>query len=99
MLRKKIDFLDDELLDIIEKRMCLVNEVGKYKQNKRIPIFQKNRWEELLLNRIRTGTKKGLEEKFIKNIFESIHKESVYEQEKKTVSKRKKVCSNFTKKH
>ena len=99
LLRRKIDLLDDELLNIIEQRMNLATQVGKYKQSNNLSVVQKKRWEELLLNRIREGSRKGLDERFVKTLFDSIHKESVSRQEKITVTQTPKVCSKLAKNH
>jgi chorismate mutase len=79
-LREKIDILDEELLEIIEKRMELSRKVGEYKKSRKIPLFQKSRWDELLIRRIHAGIRKGLNEHFIRQIFDTIHSESISKQ-------------------
>lgn len=46
-LRKQIDTIDDSILDLLEKRMKITDEVGDYKRQNNITILQKGREEEL----------------------------------------------------
>ena len=38
MLRQQIDQLDNELLDILSKRMSISREIGKYKKDHMMPV-------------------------------------------------------------
>ncbi|MFO8235382.1 MAG: bifunctional 3-deoxy-7-phosphoheptulonate synthase/chorismate mutase type II [Bacteroidales bacterium] len=95
-LRKYIDNLDEELLEIIDKRMKLTGEIGSYKKQREISVLQENRWKELLETRIKNGQKKGLDQKFIKKIFETIHSESITKQKTIKNNDSKRVYSKFT---
>ncbi|MGM0498351.1 MAG: chorismate mutase, partial [Bacteroidota bacterium] len=79
-LRENIDFLDEELLEILNRRMQLIKQIGYYKKNKKLSIFQEDRWRNVLSKRLKNGKKKGLDQQFIKRIFETIHNESVTKQ-------------------
>ena len=46
-LRKKLDLLDNKLLDIIKKRTAIINNVLKLKKNKK-EIIDKNRIRNIL---------------------------------------------------
>ncbi|GIW22094.1 MAG: cytochrome c4 [Candidatus Sericytochromatia bacterium] len=82
VLREKIDNIDLEILDLIEARMKIVEEIGKYKKDNNITIFQPERWRQIINSRTEIGIKKNLSEKFIKEVFEVIHKESIKKQYK-----------------
>ncbi|MDD4779927.1 MAG: chorismate mutase [Tissierellia bacterium] len=51
-LREKIDLVDKELVELIEKRFNLVLQVGNYKMANNIPVLDENR-EELILSKCR----------------------------------------------
>lgn len=76
-LRSEIDKLDTEMLDILAKRMHLVNEIGEYKKDNNITIFQLKRWNEIVSHRLQFGKEKGLEKDFLHNLLKIIHTESI----------------------
>ncbi len=49
-IRKEIDKLDDELLQVFEKRMNLSKLVAQTKQEKGLPVFDSSREREILCN-------------------------------------------------
>uniref|UniRef100_UPI0025C0DCB5 bifunctional 3-deoxy-7-phosphoheptulonate synthase/chorismate mutase type II n=1 Tax=Marinilabilia sp. TaxID=2021252 RepID=UPI0025C0DCB5 len=79
-LRKKIDKLDDQLLDLLKERMNISEAIGKYKYENNITILQTRRYDEIMNNRRDRGSQRGLDEEFITRIFESIHEESISRQ-------------------
>jgi len=79
-LRDKIDKLDDKLINIIEERMKVVEEIGTYKKINNITILQNKRWDDLLRSRLILGERKGLSEDFINKVFMAIHQESINKQ-------------------
>ena len=78
--REQIDALDYELMEILFQRMNVVEEIAKYKKESNVTIYQPNRWDKIVRSRIEHGNKKGLSEKFIQNLFQSIHNESIEHQ-------------------
>ena len=79
-LRKDIDELDNELIDLLAKRMSISRKIGEYKKEHDMAIVQTKRYSEILDKRGAQGTLKGIEAECIKNIFEHIHEESVRQQ-------------------
>jgi chorismate mutase len=79
-LREQIDKLDDKIIQVFEKRMKIVEEIGRYKKEQNITILQTKRWDDLLKARIALGTRKGLSEEFILKVFQAIHQESINHQ-------------------
>ena len=79
-LRKKIDLLDDQLLDLLKERMKISEAIGKYKYENNITILQTRRYDEIMNNRRERGTQRGLGEDFVTRLFESIHEESINRQ-------------------
>ncbi|OWP84653.1 3-deoxy-7-phosphoheptulonate synthase [Flavobacterium davisii] len=80
--RAQIDGLDEKILEILSKRMKIVDQIGLLKKEKNVAILQNNRWNEILEKIIADGEEKGLSEEFVLKIFKSIHQESIAHQEK-----------------
>ena len=79
-LREQIDKLDDKIIQVFEKRMKIVEDIGRYKKEQNITILQTKRWDDLLKARTALGTRKGLSEEFILKVFQAIHQESINHQ-------------------
>ena len=72
--------MDNELLDVLKRRMNVAEEIGIHKKEKGVTILQSARWEELLLSRINHGVKNGLSEDFMSKLLKAIHQESINRQ-------------------
>ncbi len=79
-LRSQIDIYDDQLLDLLEQRMCIADTIGKYKKENNITILQSSRWEEIMQKAVNKGISKGLSEEFINLLFKAVHQESINHQ-------------------
>lgn len=79
-LRAKIDSLDKYLLEVLSERMDIVREIGIYKRENNLAIVQSSRWNEIVQTRMEMGERKQLTEKFIAEVFNAIHKESIHHQ-------------------
>lgn len=79
-LRKQIDEIDNELIDILAKRMRISREIGQYKKEHGMTIVQTTRYSEILDKRGAQGSILGIDPECIKGIFEHIHEESVNQQ-------------------
>ena len=79
-LRYKIDKCDDELINILEKRMHLINAIGLYKKDNKMTILQPGRWDQVLEKSINKGLQKYLNKNFVSDIFKTIHQESINKQ-------------------
>lgn len=76
-LRANIDEIDSKLLDILAQRMKVVKEIGAYKKDHKITIFQLKRWSFIIEDRLKTGMYYGLEKEFLLKMLEIIHLESM----------------------
>ncbi|MFA6238320.1 MAG: chorismate mutase [Bacteriovorax sp.] len=76
-LRNQIDRLDNELLHILKLRSGVVEKIASAKSEQRITALQRNRFDQLMKERIDAGKTLGLEESFVKEIFGIIHDQSV----------------------
>ncbi|MES2575149.1 MAG: bifunctional 3-deoxy-7-phosphoheptulonate synthase/chorismate mutase type II [Bacteroidota bacterium] len=81
-LRANIDVLDANLLELLGKRMKVVDEIGQVKKDNNVAVLQNNRWNEIQAKMVAEGSKKGLTEEFIVKLFKEIHQESIGHQEK-----------------
>ncbi len=79
-LRDQIDKLDDRLINLIDERMTVVEQIGTYKRDNNITILQNKRWDDMLRSRLVLGDKKGLSEDFISKMFRAIHQEAINKQ-------------------
>ena len=75
--RKEIDEIDDELLNLIAKRMNISEKIGSFKKEHKVTVLQMDRWQSILNDHINKGTNLGLNGEAVKEIFEIIHKESI----------------------
>lgn len=76
-LRAQIDVIDENLLFALKSRMGVSSKIGKYKKEHNIAILQTGRWDSLLAEMVRKGSEYGLSERFIVQLFNAIHEESV----------------------
>lgn len=76
-LRARIDILDEEILRMLSSRMEVSRQIGRYKKENNVAILQTSRWDEVLASVLEKGRAQGLSESFIKDIFNTIHEESV----------------------
>ena len=79
-LRIQIDDLDNELVDVLKRRMKVAEKIGVHKKENQVTILQSNRWEELLNTRIQHGVNSGLSEEFMSRVLKAIHQESINRQ-------------------
>lgn len=81
-LRKEIDKIDYEVLELLASRSKLVHEIGLYKKEKNITIFQPERWAEIVETRKKYGHEIKLSEEMILDLVKIIHRESIAVQTK-----------------
>jgi chorismate mutase len=79
-LRDQIDRLDNELLHTLKMRQDVVEKIAKAKIEQNVTALQKGRFDQLMKERMDAGVKLGLNQNFIKEIFDSIHEQSVQTQ-------------------
>lgn len=79
-LRRQIDDCDNDLIEILAKRMRVSREIGTFKKEHDMTILQTGRYSEILEKRGAQGALCGMSAEFIKKVFEAIHEESVRQQ-------------------
>ena len=80
-LREQIDHADRDILEALARRMALVAEVGKYKRENNVAILQMERWEEVFATRPEWGRLQGMDEEFIRDLYNLVHQASIKKQE------------------
>jgi chorismate mutase len=81
-LRAQIDIIDNQLIDMLGKRMNVSDGIGQLKKQRNVAVLQTNRWNAILGKMILEGESKGLSEEFVLKMFKAIHQESINHQEK-----------------
>ena len=80
LLRQQIDTIDNDLIEILNKRMRVSREIGQYKKEHRMPVLQAARYDELMQNRVKQGQEMGMSAEFMRALLQVIHEESVRQQ-------------------
>ncbi len=79
-LRGALDQLDDQLIDILSRRMAIAREIGALKKVNDMTVVQPQRYEQLMASRIEQAQAAGLPAPFMQRLFSTIHAESVAQQ-------------------
>ncbi|MGE0566706.1 MAG: chorismate mutase [Bacteroidia bacterium] len=76
-LRKMIDKIDLDLLDLIKERENVIQQIGKYKKENSISVFQLERWQEILKTRSQWADKLNISRKHVEKLCQLLHEESI----------------------
>lgn len=79
--RQKIDLVDDQIIELLSDRFQMIKQIGEYKREHNLAVYQPNRWHDVMESRINSGVKKNMTEKFMKSFLFAVHEESVKTQE------------------
>ncbi len=77
LLRQQIDQIDNELLEVLNKRMRVSREIGTYKKEHSIPVLQTGRYGDIMNSRVKSAVEMGMSADFMKQLLSAIHEESV----------------------
>lgn len=80
LLRQQIDQADNELLEILNKRMRICREIGQYKKEHGMTVLQTGRYDDIMQSRVKLAVEMGMSADFMKTVLSSIHEESVRQQ-------------------
>lgn len=84
VLRTKIDVVDNQLIEMLGKRMQIADQIGQLKKANNVAILQTERWNNVLEKMIKLGDEKNLSKEFIMKFLKAIHEESILHQHKIT---------------
>jgi|GEM_PF-899084 chorismate mutase len=76
-LRKEIDGVDFQLLDLCAKRFDAVSQIKVLKQSSALPALDQQRFEALMKERLEYGKRLNVSAGFTKALFELIHQEAL----------------------
>ncbi len=76
-IRLILDSMDAEIVDILGKRMEVVKKLALIKKKYNMPIFQQDRWCEIIESRNKWGKANDLDETFILQLYQLIHDKSI----------------------
>jgi chorismate mutase len=78
--RKKIDEIDAEIVEILARRMKVVDELIDYKKNKNMDIFDQERELQIISNVRKIAERENLDPDFIEEIFSKILEKSKHKE-------------------
>jgi chorismate mutase len=87
-LRHKIGDLDDKIFDLLSARMSMSEEVGLFKREHNITILQQEHWTRIITSRLSKSVDYKLSERFVRQIMDAMHQESIRHQTKIMNSKK-----------
>ena len=87
-LRHKIGDLDDKIFDLLSARMSMSEEVGLFKREHNITILQQEHWTRIITSRLSKSGDYKLSERFVRQIMDATHQESIRHQTKIMNSKK-----------
>ncbi len=76
-LRRSLFNIDIAICHILMERFRVVLKVGHYKKIYEMPPLAKQRWQQVLSNKIETAKKLNIAESFIEDLFNLIHDEAL----------------------
>ena len=68
------------MINILARRLDIIDAIGKYKKENNITILQLKRWSNILQERLENGKNLGVDPDFLFKILELVHKESIARQ-------------------
>ncbi|OQA00140.1 MAG: T-protein [Bacteroidetes bacterium ADurb.Bin408] len=82
ILRNEIDGIDAELLNLLQKRLKVVEKIGHHKKKHNIAVYQVKRWNSIIRERTKLAKDLKLDDTFILKILRLVHDESIAVQHK-----------------
>lgn len=76
-LRECIDRIDADIMDLLAERIGYSKEIGELKKEKNLTILQIRRWKKIMKTQISSGELLGVDEAFVRAVYELIHQESI----------------------
>jgi chorismate mutase len=76
-LRIDIDFIDNQLLEFLSRRLRIIEEIGRFKKTHHITILQSERSKHIFSDRMKKGNSLNIHPEFLKTILKAIHNEAI----------------------
>ncbi len=78
--RHQIDSVDQQIIELLAQRMSLVENIGIFKAENNVSIFQIKRWNKIISSRLTLAQEHKLDEGFMRKLLQLVHKESIRKQ-------------------
>lgn len=75
--RTEIDQIDNEIFELLSRRMQIADRIGRIKRDNDVVILQSGRWAEIVERVVGRADRLHLSEEFLKTVLEAIHIESI----------------------
>lgn len=79
-MRRRIDEADEELVEVLSRRLTIAREIGRYKSEHAMAVVQPERYNDLMQRRVQQAIDMGIGEECIRTVLAAIHEESVRQQ-------------------
>jgi chorismate mutase len=80
-LRQQINQLDEEVLQLLARRMQVAEQIALYKKENNITILQAGRWQEIMERTLARAEQLKLSRQFITQYLDALHMESIGHQQ------------------
>lgn len=80
MLRRQIDQIDNELIEVLNKRMRVCRQIGRYKKEHSMPVVQAQRYGDIMASRVDAAVQMHMGAEFMRTVLSAVHEESVRQQ-------------------
>lgn len=80
LLRREIDRVDAELLDVLNRRMRICRKIGRYKKAHSMPVVQAKRYGSIMNSRVAAAVDLHMGAEFMRTVLNAVHEESVRQQ-------------------
>lgn len=70
--RKRIDDLDDKIIDLLAERIDIIREVGHLKHHEDIPSVIPDRVKEVRERAVSRAVKKGVDENLVRHLYTAL---------------------------
>ena len=79
-LRQQIDRIDNDLIELLNKRMRVSREIGQFKKEHSMPVVQAGRYDDIMQTRRKLAEQMGMSGDFMAAVLTAIHEEAVRQQ-------------------
>lgn len=79
-LRNQVDSVDQQMVELLARRMELSDMMGEYKCTNNVAVLQMERWLEILRTRLEQAKLAGLDHAFTEKFLKHLHQESIRRQ-------------------
>ena len=80
LLRRHIDQIDSEMIELFSRRMQVSREIGRYKREHGVSVVQSSRYDEIMKSRCRQAGEMQMSEEFMRKVLSAVHEGSVRQQ-------------------